>query len=138
MDFQLFFGIQYGSPLTFNHLFALLLYCNESILSCKFSETFRKMFRFESIISIKKRNIEYAQWSRLLREVVQYYGQLGWVEGLGNKWNDENKRIKGPFYTGMSKIMVMPEFNIRLCSPTSTSIFKEVGTRFAGEEGILI
>eukprot|EP01084_Bolivina_argentea_P091116 164061_1 len=44
----------------------------------------------------------------------------------------------GPFYTGMSFIMVVPEFNIRLCSPTSTSKHIEVTTRFSGEKGIII
>eukprot|EP01084_Bolivina_argentea_P074883 135820_1 len=38
----------------------------------------------------------------------------------------------------MSIEMVIPEFNIRLCSPTSTSKQIEVATRFGGEKGIVI
>ena len=45
---------------------------------------------------------------------------------------------RGPFYCGMSKLMVIPDFNIRLCCPTSTSKQIAVATRFGGSDGIII
>eukprot|EP01084_Bolivina_argentea_P150987 263599_1 len=38
----------------------------------------------------------------------------------------------------MSHIKIIPEFNIRLCSPTSTSINIEVAIRFSGHYGMII
>ena len=35
-------------------------------------------------------------------------------------------------------MLAIPEYNIRLCSPTSTSLQMEVATRFAGDRGIII
>ena len=84
--------------------------------------------------------MEFAIWSRILRETVQYYGRSG-NDGYRDKdnnleWVDEG--MEGPFYCGMSFVMVIPSFNIRLCAPTSTSKQVEVATRFGGDEGIII
>eukprot|EP01084_Bolivina_argentea_P250689 420141_1 len=38
----------------------------------------------------------------------------------------------------MSVLMNMPQFNIRLCSPTSTSMQIEVAIRFSGRNGIIL
>ncbi len=46
--------------------------------------------------------------------------------------------LSGPFYCGMNILMNMPCFNIRLCSPTSTSKKIEVATKFSGPNGIII
>ena len=45
--------------------------------------------------------------------------------------------LRGPFYTGMSYVMTLTQFEIRLYGPTSTSLHKEVATRFGGERGML-
>ena len=97
--------------------------------------TFRKCKAYESLISIKQRNKEYAVWSKLLRETVQYYGLKGYDATLDQS-NTETS--KGPFFCGMSAEIAIPEFNIRLCGPTSTSKKIEVATRFAGEKGIVL
>ena len=49
-------------------------------------------------------------------------------------WCDES----GPFFCGMSHKMSFPSFNVKLNSPTSTSLHKEIAFRFSGEDGILI
>eukprot|EP01084_Bolivina_argentea_P224095 379015_1 len=38
----------------------------------------------------------------------------------------------------MSVVMIIPEFNMRLCGPTSTSKHKEVAMKFAGRGGMII
>ena len=44
----------------------------------------------------------------------------------------------GPFYCGMSVLMTLPSFAIRLCSPTSTSKQIHVAIKFSGDNGIIM
>ena len=44
----------------------------------------------------------------------------------------------GPFYCGMSVVLNIPQFAIRLNGPTSTSLHIEVAMRFGGTEGMII
>ena len=65
--------------------------------------------------------------SKLLRETVTVYGQ------------DYDKGLRdGAYYCGMSTTMTMPQFAIKLFSPTSTSCHIEVSMKFSGESGIII
>eukprot|EP01084_Bolivina_argentea_P218959 371456_1 len=139
----LHYNIMAGACISFSHLLAIIMYCDWSELSQEFSTTFRKTRSFETITEVKARNREYANWSKALREAVQIFGQKGWIhafedEKTNNEWNSKNNRVRGPFFCGMSTVMIIPEFNIRLCGPTSTSRHIEVATRFAGEKGIII
>ena len=65
--------------------------------------------------------------SKTLRETVEIFGQCSDDGGL-----------KGSYYCGMSVVMNIPEFNIFLCSPTSTSMQIEVAIKFSGDHGIII
>eukprot|EP01084_Bolivina_argentea_P263923 446892_1 len=134
---RLHFGIQTNTPVSKEHLLAIILRCDEGDLCTAFSATFRKKQPFEALSSIKNRNREYAIWSRLIRETVEYYGQCGRGDDVDGEDEFVNKTC-GPFYCGMSIIMTFPEFNIRICSPTSTSTHKEVASRFADEGGMVI
>ena len=60
--------------------------------------------------------------------MVELYGQKGWQkrEYDEDTWNHQRNRIKGPFYSGMDRVMAMPEFNLRLNAPTSLSVDVEV------------
>ena len=49
-----------------------------------------------------------------------------------NEWNQKHNRVRGPFYCGITLKMVLQEYNIRLCGPTSTSSSVEVAHRLAG------
>eukprot|EP00488_Nonionellina_sp_1-RS-2012_P003470 TRINITY_DN7398_c0_g1_i1.p1 TRINITY_DN7398_c0_g1~~TRINITY_DN7398_c0_g1_i1.p1 ORF type:complete len:130 (+),score=26.87 TRINITY_DN7398_c0_g1_i1:108-497(+) len=51
-----------------------------------------------------------------------------------HKWSG----ITGPFYCGMSFRCILPQFNIKLNGPTSTSKHIEVATRFGGDNGVII
>ena len=130
------YGIGSNSPFTTEHLLAVILYCDWSQLCTAFSRTFRKTHQYQSILAVKQNNTEYAIWSRLLREAVEIYGDNG------DDFEIENGRImykaRGPFFCGMNIVMPIPEFNIRLCAPTSTSKQIEVATRFGGDRGIII
>ena len=65
----------------------------------------------------------------MLRETVELYGLTYHNE---NDDNSEYIGVSGPFYCGMSFVMVIPQFNIRLNGPTSTSTSIEVAHGFGG------
>eukprot|EP01084_Bolivina_argentea_P036818 68077_1 len=127
MCYREHYGIARDSPLAFNHLLSIVLYCDYSELSSDFSASFRKISRFETISSIKNRNSQYYWLSKYLRECVECYGQCS-----------SEKSLFGPFYCGMNILMNIPQFNIRLCSPTSTSVHIEVAIKFSGRNGIIL
>ena len=134
-----YYGIAEDSPLLVDHLLSVLLYCDYTKHSASFSRAFRKTEEFEGIQSIKQRNSQYFWMAKRLRETVEIYGTCSvdgpqWREGEG-MYPDG---LKGPFYTGISRVMNMPYFSIRLCSPTSTTLHIEVAMKFSGEQGMIL
>eukprot|EP01084_Bolivina_argentea_P186755 321814_1 len=122
------YNIHKGQVISDNHLLSVIIYCDWSTLSSYFSATFRKTSSYDSLSVVKQKNAEFANWSRLLRETVEMFG----------KSPQSLNKLNGPFYSGMSPAMVVPEFSIRLSAPTSTSTVLEVGTGFAGDDGIVV
>ena len=116
----------------------MVLYSDWSELQYDFSKTFRRQNKLETISSVKQRNREFYHWSRSLREVVEYYGNSGWNERYDIKYNNNCNHKRGPFFSGMSKVMIIPEIMVRLNGPCSTTKSIEVATRFAGSDGIII
>ena len=112
-DDYLHYGIDKGKLLSLEHLLAIILYTDWSELCTNFTKTFRRHNYYQSIEFVRKENAEYAIWSRLLREVVEYWGCIGWNNAKDDEWNCEHNRVKGPFYCGMDFVMVVPEYNIR-------------------------
>ena len=85
---------------------------------------------FMSFISGKFR------WPGGLKELISLFGQS---YNSGHPWFfNLLPPLRGPFYTGMSSVMTMPEFRIRLYGPTSTSMQIAVAARFGGDKGMLI
>ncbi len=123
----LHYGIESGRILGFENLVSLVLYTDYSELCKNFSSSFRKMKSYEPVESIKKRNAVYGWMSKILRETVELFGGCS-----------RDETLSGPFYSGMGVVMNMPSFNIRLCSPTSTSCTIEVAIKFSGDHGIII
>ena len=98
----LHYEIQNGSTLSLDHLMAVILYTDHSELSSHFTATFRRVDYSESVESVKRKNKEYASWSRLLRECVEYWGSIGWNRNQNYTWNKDHNRVSGPFYCGMN------------------------------------
>ena len=72
--------------------------------------------------------------SRLLRETVAAYGYNN-----ASKYDDDSQQpLGGPFFCGMSRVMTLPQFAIRLFSPTSTSCKIAVAVNFSGHQGIIV
>ena len=125
------YGIPNGSPISSGHIISIIAYCDLSKYSTKFSETFRKIQLHENVHSVRKRNAEFWWQSKYIKETIEYYGIHG---------NEESNSVheKGPFYSGVSCVLPIPEFQIRLYSPTSTSKQIEVSINFATRKGMII
>ena len=120
------YGIDDGHGLGIDNLCSLILYTDFSELSSHFSRSFRKIHPFESFENVKIRNSYYWWWSKILRQTVELYG------------NDQYNGLSGPFFCGLSFVMNIPQYQIKLNSPTSTSQHMEVAIKFAGDNGIII
>merc|ERR1712176_1264764 len=84
----------------------------------------------EKLEKIKERNQKYHHIAKYLRELVQYFG-------LSGRWGAGDTE-SGPFFTGISFVLNIPSFSIRLNGPNSTSKYKEIAMRFATRDGIII
>merc|ERR1712087_93256 len=126
------FGIANGTELQVQHLQAVVAYCDFTEYCTTFSASFRKLQATESIKNVNARNSRFYFCSRFLREAVMYYGCAG------NENAAPNGAQSGPFFTGMSIVMKLPQFTIGFQGPTSTSKKREIAWRFAGPNGMVI
>ena len=112
----------------------MILYTDYSNLSSDFSSTFRNKTKFEAFSRTKQRHANYYWMSKLLRETVAIYGYNNSTLHMDMTAH----KLGGPFFCGMSMVMTMPQFAIKLFSPTSTSCHIEVALKFAGKTGIIL
>eukprot|EP01083_Nonionella_stella_P308543 1089089_1 len=131
------YGFKKGDTIRRSHLLSIILYCQYTKLQRELTTTFRKNEEYECIESVIQRHREFAIWSRLLREAVEIFGECG---GYASQSQHGETMFpgRGPFYCGMSRVVVMQQFDIALFGPTSTSKCVEVATRFGGDDGIVI
>eukprot|EP01084_Bolivina_argentea_P248781 416225_1 len=122
------YNIKYGEPITVSHIMSLTLYCDFTGLCTSFSSTFRRLNPAENLTSVKQRHEKYWWMSKFMREAVEIYGK----EYIGAN------SITGPFFTGLSYVMVMPAFSIRLNGPTSTTKNLQIANNFAKDNGMII
>ena len=138
----LHYDIPADTPLNFWNLVALLLYTDYSAHCRVFSASFRRLSPFEPLEVTKERNRNFWWMSKTLRETVELHGQSrkGDVNPDIEKYQPEHRLNKqlGPFYCGVNRVMVLPQFNLRLCAPTSTTMQILVAMKFAGPNGSVI
>eukprot|EP01084_Bolivina_argentea_P074984 135993_1 len=130
------YDIPEGTCITFNHLLTVILYTDWSEFSTQLTSTFRKTQPYETLSMLKLRNKEFANCSKTLRECVECFGNFGWQDWLDDKQNIDAENERGPVFCGMNFVMVIPQFNIRLCGPTSTTKSIAVALRFATDNGM--
>ena len=128
------YGISKQDQISIDHILSLILYCDFTEYSTAFSRTFRKLSYSESMYDVKERNSSFYHQSKFFREVVECFGKCG----DGKQLSDGRKGELGPFYSGVDAVLAIPEFSIRLRSPTSTSKHIEVSLKFATRDGIVI
>eukprot|EP01084_Bolivina_argentea_P268186 455453_1 len=110
------YGKKYRSKkiaISMAQLLVIIIYCDQTDLCTEFTASFRKKSIHEPVNSVKKRNAEFATFARLLRETVEYFGQTGFGNYFGYDDESPQNKLYGPFFCGMSFVMVMPEMNIK-------------------------
>eukprot|EP01084_Bolivina_argentea_P074994 136010_1 len=141
VDSEFVTGMKRGNPMSINHILSILLYTDWSELSSEFSNTFRKHHVTATFALIKKRNREFANFSRFLMETIMCFGNLGYsryFKFLPNRYTEKMDFETGPFYCGLSRTMVISCYNIRLYAPTSTTKQLEVAHRFTDDCGMIV
>eukprot|EP01084_Bolivina_argentea_P038903 71915_1 len=124
--FLLAYNIGKDQPISLNHILAIVLYTNNTLLCTKFSLSFRKISANESDNELKKRHSVFANWAKYLREAVEVYGDTL-----------EERKID-VLYHGIASEMVFSGLKQNFCLPTSTTKSKDVAISFAAPKGIVI
>eukprot|EP01083_Nonionella_stella_P035167 96065_1 len=118
------YDIPCGLHLTMPHLLVLMLYTNMTELQFKFKKHgTRKLDPTETVVDVKTRNMEIANWFKLLYEVVLFFG--------------EPPKSSGLFYHGISIKLYFSEFAPVFNAPISTTKSLSVAQQFA-DGGIII
>lgn len=128
------YEISKGDPMKLDHIASVILYCDYSAYCTDFSSTFRKVSPTESTQDVKKRNSLFWWQSKLFREVVECYGICNDDEML----DDDREPESGPFFSGLDAVLAVPQFDLRLCAPTSTSKHLSVSLNFAKRSGMIL
>eukprot|EP01084_Bolivina_argentea_P172531 298880_1 len=97
-----------------------------TILSCKFSETFRPKSNNHKIKDIIHRNSHFYWFSKILGETVNCFGKE-------YKYGDDTK-----YYHGISSLMHFPSTIARFSHPTSTTKQITVAQKFATNSGCIL
>ena len=125
------YGISKDAPVADAHLFAVILYCDYTVLCTKMSETFRALSPEEEVTAVKERNRSFWWMSKKLRELIELFGD-------DNQEYTTPNKIKGPFFCGVSFVASISSFCVSFRGPTSTTKQIDVSINFSGENGIII
>merc|ERR1712113_1351899 len=122
--------------LSLEHLFAIILYCDITKLCTAFSATFRRENVFESLESVISRHSKFANFGRLLVELITWFG----VSRKDHLWNGNGAEDEesGPFYCGVNCVLNIGSFAISFKGPCSTSTVKPVAVNFAKSDGMIL
>ena len=105
------YGIPHRTTITVQHIMSLMFYTNFTAQSAAFSATFRRAHGFETDEHLKARNREFWNWSKLLRECVECYGQF-----MG-----EVHKVLPTLWHGVSAELIFDSTYIKLCGPLSST-----------------
>ena len=116
--------------MSLEHLCAIILYCDFTVLCTAFSATYRLQDVFEELESLKRRHSAFAHFGRLLAEAVLRFGINGCERTKGYE--------RGPYYCGLNYPLNFGTYAIHLLGPCSTSTQMMVALNFAKSKGILL
>ena len=91
---------------------SILFYTDFSKQSAAFSGTFRRTSPFEADKSLKARNREYWNWSKLMRETIECFGQ--------DMYQAHNAGLR-TLYHGVSSSLIFDSTFIKICGPLSST-----------------
>ena len=116
-------GIEEGSTASVDHMIALLIYTDFHYHQCQFKKQCRKMSANESLQDLVDKNSEIHHWSKLIKELCIFYGEI-----MGEK---------DLLYTGIGEYLMFDLLCTRFECPISTSTKLDVAMRFSGGAIIL-
>eukprot|EP01084_Bolivina_argentea_P271049 461068_1 len=117
-----------------HHILSMLIYCNYDTLQFEFSKTYR--------VNIDQHN-EFYHFAKSLKESMANCRQnthslLDQVLGM-NDTKSKKALFTQTLYHGISELLVFPMYmNCQPLCPLSTTISKEVATRFGSNQGMII
>eukprot|EP01084_Bolivina_argentea_P196604 337025_1 len=115
-----------NEQIALNHLIAIMIYCNYSLVSFKFSETFRPIYDEETQKQIVSRHSCYYYFSRYLHESV------------GAFCNFTTCRNVFEFYHGINKQMIFDSMSCIMYQPFSTTSSYHVAISFSNPGGMIL
>eukprot|EP01084_Bolivina_argentea_P132638 234078_1 len=126
----------FDDKISIEPIMSIILYTDFSEYCTDFSSTYRKLTFTESFESVKTRNASFWFQSRFFRQAIQAWGVAG--TDLEDEHSGCNEIQTGPFHTGLSIVMAISQFAIKLSSPTSVSAQIEVAINFAKRKGMIL
>eukprot|EP01084_Bolivina_argentea_P310901 538060_1 len=124
------YDMYYGQSMSINHLISMMIYCNYDELQKKFSETFRKLGKYETNKSLKRRHRNYYHLAKLLRECVECFGMYcGEILEM-----DQCISV----FHGINKCLTFTSMDTRVQVPFSTTTDYSVANSFCNNEGIIL
>ena len=114
-----------GSAITIAHLMAMKIYTDFDDTQREFKRHCRRIYKGESVESVMERNSEIANWCRLLRECVMFWGKT--------------MKKKDVFYCGLTGRLVLNSKHQRFECPLSTTKSFDIAQRFTdGATGAIL
>eukprot|EP01084_Bolivina_argentea_P008857 16558_1 len=121
------YDMRYNDPMSLEHIIVLRLYSSYDSLQRKFTETFRKSHKTETIESLICRHKNYYWFARRLRENAECFGM---------KVDNKNKHIH--VFTGLNQKVLFPAISAFINGPLSTSTEYSVAVNFCGTDGMIL
>eukprot|EP01084_Bolivina_argentea_P297522 512585_1 len=145
-----YYGIPDDTPITEQHLIAIIVYCGYTDLSYRFSETFRKITSKESIkkgTNVAKSDVAIvAMWERLAESDISlkmrhsnfHHMAKCLIEAtnlFSSKAIDGNIKV---FYHGINKEMMLDSIGQYMYQPFSTTHQQCVAAHFSNHTGLIL
>jgi len=117
-------AVKYGENISVDHVIAILTYTNFKTLQERFKSGCKKMQFKERKEDVLQRNVEIANWCRLLKECIYYFGDL----------LADTERL----YHGINKKLMFQRVAKKFNLPMSTTTSYVIATKFATNDGICL
>eukprot|EP01084_Bolivina_argentea_P049964 91880_1 len=119
------YGYNDSTIIRLDNILCLLLYTNYDFLATKLTETYRWKNELETNESLKQRHSHFVYLGKGLKETIEVFGAT------------LTKSKHKEFYHGINMKMLFSGLKAEFCSPTSTTLFKNVAINFAQEGFVL-
>eukprot|EP01084_Bolivina_argentea_P035205 65312_1 len=141
-DLKLYYNLTVGSTVSFGHIVAIMIHCNENLLQNKFNATYRRIPKNETNQSLIERHRNYAQMGRLLKELVDGFGHCeprGYQKGWGfTKFTKYAPYLRSRLYHGTTIKSQFPSTDVCVNGPLSTTTDFSVAVNFSGAGGLIL